>query len=321
MAYICLKFYTLGANIKTNFMSNESSGNGSKIIIGLLVVALIGSWIYFNSSKTELVKENDVKVAAIDSSKNVINTAFIAASAKVDSLNLQNTQLSGDLLTKTNEIQKLKSNIGNILKKQNATNKELAEAKTLIAELNTKVTGLVSDLEKAQADNKQLTAKNEDLTNQNSTLNTNLSSTTKEKERLQDIGSTLHASTFNIESLRVREDGSERKTTNAKRANTIRISFQLDKNKITPSGNQDIYVCLTSPEGKFIGDASFSTREDGQRTYSNKLTVQYVQNAVLPVNFDIKQSAKLTEGEYKVEVYNNGFKIGEGKTTLRKGLF
>ena len=302
-------------------MSNESSGNGSKIIIGLLVVALIGSWIYFNSSKTELVKENDVKVAAIDSSKNVINTAFIAASAKVDSLNLQNTQLSGDLLTKTNEIQKLKSNIGNILKKQNATNKELAEAKTLIAELNTKVTGLVSDLEKAQADNKQLTAKNEDLTNQNSTLNTNLSSTTKEKERLQDIGSTLHASTFNIESLRVREDGSERKTTNAKRANTIRISFQLDKNKITPSGNQDIYVCLTSPEGKFIGDASFSTREDGQRTYSNKLTVQYVQNAVLPVNFDIKQSAKLTEGEYKVEVYNNGFKIGEGKTTLRKGLF
>ena len=223
--------------------------------------------------------------------------------------------------TKTNEIQKLKSNIGNILKKQNATNKELAEAKTLIAELNTKVTGLVADLEKAQAENKQLTAKNEDLTNQNSTLNTNLSSTTKEKERLQDIGSTLHASTFNIESLRVREDGSERKTTNAKRANTIRISFQLDKNKITPSSNQDIYVCLTSPDGKAVGDASLSTREDGQRTYSNKLTVQYVQNAVLPVNFDIKQTSKLTEGEYKVEVYNNGFKIGEGKTTLRKGLF
>jgi len=321
MANMCLKYYNLGANIKTNFMSNESSGNGSKIIIGVLVVALIGSWIYFNSSKTELVKENDVKVAAIDSSKNVINTAFIAASAKVDSLNLQNAQLSGDLQAKTNEIQKLKSNIGNILKKQNATNKELAEAKTLIAELNTKVSGLVADLEKAQAENKQLTAKNEDLTNQNTTLNTNLSNTTKEKERLQDIGSTLHASTFNIESLRVREDGSERKTTNAKRANTIRISFQLDKNKITPSGNQDIYVCLTSPDGKAVGDASLATREDGQRTYSNKLTVQYVQNAVLPVNFDIKQTSKLTEGEYKVEVYNNGFKIGEGKTTLRKGLF
>lgn len=303
-------------------MSNESSGNGSKIIIGLLIVALIGSWIYFNSSKTELVKENEVKVAAIDSSKNIINAEFIAASAKVDSLTSQNSQLTGDLLTKTNEIQKLKSNIGNILKNQKATNKELEEAKSLIAELNGKVAGLVVDLQKAQLENKQLTAKNEDLTNQNSTLNNNLTTTTKEKDRLQDIGSTLHASTFNIESLRIREDGSERKTTNSKRANTIRVSFQLDKNKITPTGNQDIYVCLTSPDGKPIGDgATFASREDGQKAYSNKLTVQYIQNAVLPVNFDIKQTSKLTVGEYKVEVYNNGFKIGEGKTTLRKGLF
>ena len=303
-------------------MSNESSGNGSKIIIGILIVALIGSWVYFNSTNNTLIKENEVKVAAIDSSKNVINAEFIAASAKVDSLTAQNTELSGDLLTKTDEIKKLKSNIGNILKNQKATNSELASAKTMIAELNGKLAGLVSDLEKAQVENKQLTAKNEDLTNQNTNLNNNLSTTTKEKERIQDIASTLHASGFNIESIRVREDGTERKTNNAKRANTIRVSFQLDKNKITPTGAQDVYVCLTNPEGKAIGDgATFATREDGQRSFSNKLTVQYVQNAALPVNFDIKQSSKLTEGEYKVEVYNNGFKIGEGKTTLRKGLF
>ena len=303
-------------------MSNESSGNSSKIVIGILIVALIGSWVYFNSTNNTLVKEHEVKIAAIDSSKNIINAEFIAASVKVDSLTAQNTQLSGDLLTKTDEIKKLKSNIGNILKNQKATNKELETAKSMIADLNGKLTGLVADLEKAQVENKQLTAKNEDLTNQNTSLNNNLSTTTKEKERLQDIGSTLHASTFSIESLRVREDGSERKTNNAKRANTIRVTFQLDKNKITPSGTQDIYVCLTNPEGKAIGDgATFATREDGQKTFSNKLSVQYVQNATLPVNFDIKQSSKLTEGEYKVEVYNNGFKIGEGKTTLRKGLF
>ncbi len=303
-------------------MSNESSGNSSKIIIAILVVALIGSWIYFNSSKTEIIKESDTKIAAIDSSKNVINAEFIAASAKVDSLTLQNTQLTGTLLEKTNEIQKLKSNIGNILKKKDASDKELSEAKAMIADLNGKVTGLLTDLSKAQAENKQLTAQNQDLTNQNTTLNTNLTSTTKEKDRLQDIGSTLHASTFNIQSLRIREDGSERKTNNSKRANTIRLSFQIDKNKITPSGSQDLYVCLVAPDGKTVGEAgTLTTREDGQKTYSNKVTVQYEQNAVLPVSYDIKQSNKLTEGEYKVEVYHNGFKIGEGKTTLRKGLF
>jgi hypothetical protein len=46
-----------------------------------------------------------------------------------------------------------------------------------------------------------------------------------------------------------------------------------------------------------------------------------VQNETLPVSYDVKQTSKFTEGEYIVEVYNNGFKIGEGKTTLKKGLF
>lgn len=306
-------------------MSNESTGNNSKIIIGILIVALIGSWIYFNSaigSKTEIINGKDIKIASIDSSKNALNAEFIAASAKVDSLTLQNQQLSGDVLVKANEIQKLKANIGNILKNKNASDKELAEAKLLIASLNGKITNLLADLGKAQEENKQLTAKNEDLSNQNTTLNTNLSAATKEKDRLQDIGSTLHASGFSIQALRVREDGSERKTSNAKRANTIRVSFQIDKNKITPTGNQDIYVCLTAPDGKAFGEAgNITTREDGTKPYANKLTIQYVQNETLPVSYDVKQTAKFTEGEYKVEVYNNGFKIGEGKTTLKKGLF
>jgi myosin heavy subunit len=303
-------------------MSNESSGNGSKIIIALLTVALIGSWIYFSNSKTELIAQNDVKVATIDSAKNVIQAEFIAAAAKADSLTSQNTSLQGDLLEKSTEIQKLKGNISNILRKKNATDKELADAKTLINELNGKVANLFADLGKAQEANKQLTAQNSDLTNQNTTLNSNLTATTKEKERLQDIGSTLHASSFNIQALRIKEDGKERVTNNAKRANTIRLSFQIDKNKITPSGAQELYVCITAPDGKALGEGgNFSTREDGTKAFSNKLSVQYEQNAVLPVSYDLKNASKFVEGEYKVEVYNNGFKIGEGKTSLKKGWF
>jgi myosin heavy subunit len=302
-------------------MSTESSGNSSKIIIAILVVAIIGSWIYFNSSRSELVKQNDVKIAAIDSSLNVVKSEFIAASAKVDSLSTINTQLTGDLKTKSDEILALKSNIGSILSKKNATEKDLAQAKKLIEELNSKIAGLASDLAKAQAENKQLTAQNQDLTSQNTSLNSNLTNTTKEKERIQDIASTLHASTFNIQPLRIKEDGSEKQTNNTRKANTLRLTFQIDRNKITPSGAQDLYVCVTGPDGKLVGDGgSFTTREDGQRAYSNKITVQYEQNAVLPVNYDIKQSSKLAEGDYKIEVYNNGFKIGEGKTTMKKSL-
>ena len=301
-------------------MSNESSSNNGKIIIGLLVAALIGSWIYFSTSKTEIINNYTTQVATLDSTKNSVQAEFIAATAKIDSLNLQNTQLQGSLLEKSNDIQKLKTDISSILRKKNASDKELGEAKTMIASLNGKVAGLLADLGKAQEENKVLTSKNEVLTTENGNLNTNLTATTKEKERLQDIGSTLHASTFSIQALRIKADGKEKATTSAKRANTIRMAFQIDKNKITPSGAQDLYICITAPDGKAFADGgTLTTREDGSKPFANKLTVQYEQNAILPVSYDIKQSSKFVEGEYKVEVYHNGFKIGEGKTSLRKG--
>ena len=188
------------------------------------------------------------------------------------------------------------------------------------AELNGKVAGLLTDLAKAQEENKVLTVKNEALTTENTNLNTNLTATTKEKDRLQDIGSTLHASTFSIQALRIKDDGTEKATKSAKRANTIRVAFQIDKNRITPSGPQDLYICITAPDGKAFGEGgTITTREDGNKAFSNKVAVQYEQNAVLPVSYDVKNANKFMEGEYKIEVYNNGFKIGEGKTSLKKG--
>jgi len=302
-------------------MSNESTSMGSKITIGVLILIIVGSWIYFNSSKVDIITTYDNKIAVIDSAKSKIQAEFIEVSAKADSLTNQNTSLQGDLLDKSNQIQKLKSNISTILRKQNATDTELAEAKALIADLNGKVTNLFADLTKAQAENKDLTAKNEVLTNTNTTLNSNLTATQKEKERLQDIGSTLHASTFSIQALKIKDDGTEKKTTNTRKANTIRLSFQIDKNKITPTGSQELFVCITAPDGKAFNEVGkINTREDGAKAYSNKLSVQYEQNKELPVSYDIK-NIKFTEGEYLVEIYHNGFKIGEGKTKLTKILF
>ena len=305
-------------------MSNETNNNGSKISIVVLIIALIGSWIYFvntNNTKTEIITNYTAEVAVLDSTKNSIQADFIAASAKVDSLNQENTGLQGELQEKSVAIQKLKMNISNILRKKEATDKELGEAKSMISELNGKVHNLLADLGKAQEENKQLNVQNQELTTQNSSLSSNLNTTKKEKERLQDIGSTLHASTFTIQAIRVKSNGSERTTATAKRANLIRLAFIIDKNKITPSGNQELYVCITGPDGKAIGDGgNFNTREDGARIYANKLSVVYEQNVALPVSYDFKQSNRFTEGEYKVEVYHNGFKIGEGKTALKKSL-
>ena len=84
--------------------------------------------IFMGETTEEQAKER-YKITNLDSAKNAIQADFIAVSAKADSLTQQNTELQGDLLAKSNDIQKLKSNISGILRKKNATDKELAERK------------------------------------------------------------------------------------------------------------------------------------------------------------------------------------------------
>ena len=64
---------------------------------------------------------------------------------------------------------------------------------------------------------------------------------------------------------------------------------------------------------------SFDTREDGNKPYTSKVQVQYEQGKRVPVSFDWKNDGKYQTGIYKIEVYHNGYKIGEGTKTLKKG--
>ena len=304
-----------------------------KLIYGILIAALIGTWayIFYDKSKTkETVTTLQTKIVNVDSARNAIQQEFLTVLAKADSLTQTNIQLQGDLADKSSAIQKLKGNIGSILKKKNASDAELAEAKQMIFELNGKVDGLFAEIDKLKGENKQLTSANEQLNTEKTKLTAdkqdleqNLNTTKTEKKQLEekvDVATTLHASNIGIAAIKVNSNGKEKETTTAKRANLIRIAFVLDENRVTPTGPKDIYVIVTGPDGKVITEGgTFNTREEGSKSFTSKVPVNYEQGKVTPVSFDCRQTDKYKEGDYKVEIYNNGFKIGQGVKTLKKG--
>jgi FtsZ-binding cell division protein ZapB len=304
-----------------------------KLIYGILITALIATWGYiiFDKSKNrETVYLLQSKITNVDSARNAIQQEFLSVSAKADSLTQNNIQLQGDLADKNSAIQKLKSNIGSILKKKNASESELAHAKQMIGELNGKVDGLFAEIDKLKGENQQLTtektqltAEKTQLTAEKSDLEQNLNTTKTEKKQLEekvDVASTLHASGIGIFAVDVKSSGKEKETNTAKRADLIRISFNLDENRVTPTGTKDIFVVVTAPDGKVITDGStFNSREEGQKSYTSKVSVNYETGKVIPVNFDSRQIDKYQPGDYKIEIYNNGFKIGQGVKTLKKG--
>ena len=304
-----------------------------KLIYGILIAALLCTWgylIYDKSQHKETVTQLQTKISNVDSARNAIQQEFMTVSSKADSLTQNNIQLHGDLADKSAAIQKLKSNIGSILKKKNASESELAQAKQMIGELNGKVDGLFAEIDRLKGENQQLNSTNQQLSTEKTQLTAdkqnleqNLSTTKTENKQLEEkvgVASTLHASSIGIAAIKVNSSGKEKETTTAKRANLIRISFNLDENRVTPTGTIDIYVIVTGPDGKVITEGgTFNAREEGTKSFTSKVTVNYEQGKATPVNFDWRQSEKYQEGDYKIEIYNNGFKIGQGIKTLKKG--
>jgi chromosome segregation ATPase len=209
--------YPSGNSESENKFENRSAdnkNNRNKIIFGLLIAALVGSWAYIiyerNKTKEEkLLFVDRIQKDSID--RVALQLQFDMLSTKADSLTTNNQELQGSLAERTSEINKLKASISSILKKKNATAEELAKAQKQIAELNSKIEELFAEVETLKAQNKQLTASNEQLNEEKKklneekdALNSDLDKTKKEKAHVEDVASTLHASNVNITAINLR---------------------------------------------------------------------------------------------------------------------
>ena len=303
----------------------QRSSNSKNIVIGLLAVALLGSWAYFlmkiNRSDKEILSKSEEGVHYM-SQRDSLESLYKFTLDKYDSVTVANNDMSGKLTSKQTEISKLKAEINSILKKKNATSSELARAKTLIDELN-------SQIETLQAENARLTGENQTLTTEKAqlivekdTLTANLNTTQAEKKVLEetvDVGSTFSASNIAIIPVNEKNGGKEKETTTAKKVDKLVVSFDVE-NRIAKSGPADMYILVTAPDGKVIDatGGTFTTREEGDKSFTSKLTVPYEQGKRQNVQLPLVQD-KFQTGDYKIQVYHNGFKIGEGVRTLKKG--
>jgi hypothetical protein len=299
------------------------------LIIGLLAIGLLGTWGYllWNNNKNEqTIQTKDTQIAKVTDEKSEIQRSFDASLARLDSVTGSNNQIQGKLTEANNDISKKKAEIRSILSKKNASAAELTRAKELIVQLNDKIAGLEKQVTELTATNTQL---NTDLTSEKgktTQLSTDLASTTTKKEEAEkkvDIASTFNASNITITPINERKNGKEKVTTNAKRVDKLVIAFDVD-NRIAQSGNADIYVCITGPDGKpvaveALGSGTFTTREEGDKLYTAKVAVEFEAGKKKPVQFAWKQNSDFQRGNYKIEIYHNGYKIGEGTRELKKG--
>lgn len=325
-----------------NFPSAESTPQATpppkkdnrNILTGILLLALLGTWGYiiYDKNKTkEVIQQKDNQIATTSSEKDELRKELDDATMRFDMIKTSSADMAhakDSVITKRDrEIAEKRVKIQQLLTKVNATKEELAQAKTLIASLNEDIAGYRTQIETLEGEKIVLKQEKATVTRERDQARQeteDAKSVIKQKEDVIDVGSTLNASNFAIVGINEKKSGKEKTTSTAKRVDKLRISFDLDQNRITQSGAKTIYICITDPKGnpvtvEALGSGNFKTRDGQDRFFTQKVEVNYTQGQRQTISVDWKQNSNFETGDYKIEVYNNGFKIGEGVRSLKKG--
>ncbi len=316
-------------NEYTDQSSTEYKPNNSKNwIIGLLIAGIIvlaGFFIFDHNKSGETIQTQQAEVTKISTEKSDIQSNFDASLARLDSMQTENTQVNNKLTESKGEIAKMKTEIRSILNKRNATAAELSKARNLIAQLNGKITDMETQIATLTQENDGLKQNVAVLTTQKETLTHDLDSTNVIKQTLEkkvDVASTLNASNISITPMKVRNNGKEKVSTVAKRVDKLVVSFDVS-NRIIQPGTTDVYVVVIGPDGKPVtsanGAGTFTTRDEGDKAFTAKLPVDLETSKTRNVEFAFDPGNHFQQGSYKIQIYQNGFLIGEKVRDLRKG--
>lgn len=295
----------------------------SPIIYWVVILALLIGCIFLFMSKNKMAEETaaykqqmEAQLDSVKSDRASLQSDFDAASAKIDQLVSENAQLDSNLKKDQAELLDLKNKIASLLKNKKATAKELAQAREMINSLTDKTKAYearIAELEKENAV----------LTNKNTVLTKERDSTVTQNIAIKKLGSVLHVSNLRLEPMHVKRNGKEKETSKARKVNVFRFKFDIDENRIAESGTKQLFLRIVGPDGNVLsnalnGSARINTVKGDNINYSIMKEVALVkEQPIKDVTVDWKQDGDYQKGNYSIEVYNDGYKIGAGNVTLK----
>ena len=144
----------------------------------------------------------------------------------------------------------------------------------------------------------------------------------KQNEALQKqvaIGAVLQINNVLSSGIRIRSSGAQSETTRASKTNMIKTCFSIIENKLAQAGDKEIYIRILDSEGNLLNAPTPLTIINQQKEelkMSSKRTINYQnQNTDLCIFYEIENS--IPAGNYSIEVYAEGFLIGETSIALR----
>jgi TolA-binding protein len=319
-------------------MSTSSSNQNVMAMLILAIIGLLGlngyQW-YTNSKLTDAKTIKETELVELQKVQTELNQDYETALASLEDMRGDNAELNKLIDNQKAELKTQKEKINNLI----WTKRELDKAKVEINNLNANVTKYLADIQQLKEQNGLLTEENTKLTarvdeevkakeeviaarNVLSTEKENLSKSNTELGSKVDMANAIKINYIDVKGYEVKKDGKLKERSKGKDINLMRTCFMTETNMVTPAGNKRFYIRLINPQGETI-----SIEDAGSGVLTNKLDntqVRYTTSG--EVNYknedtnacvDWKLSEQLAKGNYKVEIYNNGFPVGKGQFVIK----
>lgn len=230
---------------------------------------------------------------------------------KVDNDSLQNLldQQTAHAKDLVNEIKKLKKENSGDKTRINELLKELAAVRELIM-------GYIRQIDELNVQNQQLTAENQQVKQENEQIkqrNTNLTNQNQQLHETVNRAKQLDVTGFQVTPLNNRD----KKTKYLRKTVKLQMDYTIGKNITTEPGMKTVYVRLSSPSDRLLGESASKVfaYEDGEVPYSLKQEIEYA-GEIYRGTFFWPFNDEPQEGTYRVEFFAEGNQIGQFSFTL-----
>ena len=223
------------------------------------------------------------------------------------------------------------------LKKVNSFSKQQYDVK--IADFVTLLAAKDAELGQLKKENVALVAKNKDLFSQNGTLTNENMGLKVSKQNLADsvddayrrnrelTAKVTRASALQaqfVQALALSDKGKERDggVYRASKVDKIKVIFQLQPNPIAKQDVKTIFMRVMDPDGAVLYDSAVGSGNfdmfGKESTYTAKTDVQFINTGQgVEIIYGRGSAIQYREGHYKIELYSEGFKIGEGNFDIK----
>ncbi|MEY3422940.1 MAG: hypothetical protein RIR48_3269 [Bacteroidota bacterium] len=317
--------------------NTQSKQNLTAILIGIIIL-LLGAvgYLWYNlnkvSNKSQVQQTEMMELQKVQAE---LDQDYQAALESLEEMRGSNTQLNALIDSQKEELKAQKEKINGLI----WTKKELDKARAELKTLNVNVAKYLADIQQLKEENKLLTEDNSKLT-QNLEAEVKAkegvieerNSLTQEKENLSktnaalgskvDMANSIKINFMEVKGYEVRDGGKLKEKSKAKDIEMLRVCFLTETNMVTPSGQKKFFIRIINPLGETV-----AVDDQGAGVLTNKLDnsqVRYTTSGDITYKnedtnacIDWTVPNALVKGDYKIEMYNNGFLVGKGQFKLK----